>query len=311
MTDVQPINVPAAPAFDAAGLAVTAPGTIYQRDLSGRQNNYGSYGYFSLLGSDWATWKYGEANAWTTTCKTIGSHFGCFENIFTTCYPRASICNNADSGALCCTGDVNVNYPYCATGIKALEDDDELSVTTGSTTREQTLTSIDTTKGVPIVTKTAEPSREPSNPTPVGAIVGSVIGGVSLIAILGLAFWFLRSKKPQSKEVTPTPAVAPVVPSQQYQKQMYQQDVPPPVVYDYNNYAGYSTQGSPPPPSDPRYSQMFVEGTSSPHQSPPIEPYKTVASPVSELPIASSPHGNTPVSELPSHTGNLNPPRGN
>ncbi|PNP85297.1 hypothetical protein FNYG_01356 [Fusarium nygamai] len=331
MADILPTEVPDSPAFDAAGPAVTAPATLYQRDLFGRQNNYGSCGYYSLLGSDWATWKCGEENAWTTTCKTIGSHFGCFENIFTTCYPRASICNSADPRALCCTGDVNVNYPYCATGIKVLEDGDELSiylcgkseqqvpfyestviqVTTGSTTGEQTLTSIDTTKGVPIVTKTAEPSPKPSNPTPVGAIVGGVIGGVALIAILGLAFWFLRSKKPQSKEVTPAPAAAPVVPPQQYQQQMYQQDVPPPVVYDYNNnYAGYPTQGSPPPPSDPRYSQMFVDGTGSPHQSPPIEPYKTVGSPVSELPIASSPHDNTPVSELPAHMGNLNQARG-
>ncbi|KAF5677479.1 hypothetical protein FCIRC_6751 [Fusarium circinatum] len=335
MAYIQPtgVAVAVAPAFDAAGPAVTAPATLYQRDLFGRQNNYGSCGYYSLLGSDWATWKCGVENAWTTTCKTIGSHFGCFENIFTTCYPRASSCNSLDPRALCCTGDVNSDYPYCATGIKALEDGDELSiylcgkseqqvpfydstvikVTTGSTTEEQTLTSIDTTKGI-TVTKTAEPSPEKGNPTPVGAIVGGVIGGVALIAILGLAFWFLRSKKRQNKEVTPAPAPAPGFPPQQYQQQMvYQQDVPSPVIHDYNNnnYASYPTQGSPPPPSDPRYSQMFVEGTGSPHQSPPIEPYKTVVSPVSELPIYSSPHDNTPVSELPAGMENSNQPRGN
>lgn len=224
------------------------------------------------------------------------------------------------------TGVVNVDYPYCATGIKVLEDGDELSiylcgkseqqvpfyestvikVTTGSTTGEQTITSIDTTKGF-IATKTAEP--EPSNPTPVGAIVGGVIGGVALIAVLGLAFWFLRSKKPQNNEVAaaPAPAPAPGIPPQQYQQQMsHQQDVPPPVIYDYNNntYASYPAQGSPPPPSDPRYSQMFVDGAGSPHQSPPIEPYKTVVSPVSELPIASSPHDNSPMSELPAEMAN-------
>ncbi|SCV58391.1 uncharacterized protein FFB14_15628 [Fusarium fujikuroi] len=331
MAEIRPTEVAVAPAFDAAGPAVTAPATLHQRDLFGRQNNYGSCGYYSLVGSDWATWKCGEENAWTTTCKTIGSHFGCFENIFTTCYPRASSCDSTDPRALCCTGVVNVDYPYCATGIKALENGDELSiylcgkseqqvpfydstvikVTTGSTTGEQTLTSIDTTKGA-IVTKTAEPSPEPGNPTPVGAIVGGVIGGVALIAILGLAFWFLRSKKTQNNEIATAPAPAPAtgVPSQQYQQQMsYQQDVPPPVIYDYNsNYAGYPAQGSPPPPSDPRYSQMFVDGTGSPHQSPPIEPYKTVVSPVSELPIASSPHDNTPVSELPAEIRNSRDP---
>ncbi|KAF5646438.1 hypothetical protein F25303_5424 [Fusarium sp. NRRL 25303] len=333
MAEIRPTEVAVAPAFDAAGPAVTAPATLYQRDLFGRQNNYGSCGYYSLVGSDWATWKCGEENAWTTTCKTIGSHFGCFENIFTTCYPRASSCDSTDPRALCCTGVVNVDYPYCATGIKALENGDELSiylcgkseqqvpfydstvikVTTGSTTGEQTITSIDTTKGV-IVTKTAEPSPEPGNHTPVGAIVGGVIGGVALIAILALAFWFLRSKRTQNNEVAtapaPAPAPAPGVPPQQYQQQMtYQQDVPPPVIYDYNNnYAGYPAQGSPPPPSDPRYSQMFVDGTGSPHQSPPIEPYKTVVSPVSELPIASSPHDSTPMSELPAEMGNPRDP---
>ncbi|KAF6523244.1 hypothetical protein HZS61_011743 [Fusarium oxysporum f. sp. conglutinans] len=147
---------------------------------------------------DWATWQCGEEGAWTTTCKTIGSHFGCFQNIFTTCYPSASICDSTDQRALCCTADINgnTNYPYCATGIKPLGDGEELSiylcgkteqqvpfyestvipVTTGSTTGEQTLTIIDTTKGV-IETETAEPSPGPGNPAPVGAIVGGVVGG--------------------------------------------------------------------------------------------------------------------------------------
>ncbi|KAH7253247.1 hypothetical protein FSOLCH5_014029 [Fusarium solani] len=333
MAEIQATGVAVAPAFDVAGPAVTAPATLHQRDLFGRQNNYDSCGYYSLLNSGWATWQCGEEGAWTTTCKTIGSHFGCFQNIYTTCYPRASSCDSTNQRALCCTEDIN--FPYCATGIKPLEDGDgdELSiylcgkteqqvpfyestvvkVTTGSTTEEQTLTSIDTTRGVVIVTKTAEPSPEPDkSSTPVGAIVGGVVGGVALIAILGLAFWFLRRKKPQnSKQVATAPAApAPAhgFPPQQQQQQMgYQQGVPPPVVYDYNNnnYAGYPVQGSPPPPSDPRYSQMPVGGMSPPPQSPPIEPYKTVASPVSELPVTSSPHDNTPVSELPADMGNV------
>ncbi|KAH7147329.1 hypothetical protein DER46DRAFT_615164 [Fusarium sp. MPI-SDFR-AT-0072] len=336
MADIQPTEVAVAPAFDVAGPAVTAPATLYQRDLFGRQNNYDSCGYYSFSGSDWATWQCGEQGAWTTTCQTIGSHFGCFSTIYTICYPNESICNSADQRALCCTANIiaSSDYPACVTGIKPLEDGDELSIylcgkseqqvpfyestviqiTSGSTTGEQTLTNIDTTKGVVIVTKTAEPSPGPGNPTPVGAIVGGVVGGVALIAILGLAFWFLRRKKLQNKEVAtaPAPAPAPGFPPQQHQQQMgYQQDVPPPVTYDYNynnNHAGYPAQGSPPPPSDPRYSQMFMEGTSSPHQSPPIEPYKTVISPVSELPIASSPYENMPVSELPAEKGNASHP---
>ncbi|KAF4948568.1 hypothetical protein FGADI_9563 [Fusarium gaditjirri] len=338
MADIKPTEVAVAPAFNVIGPAVTATATLHQRDLFGRQNNYDSCGYYSLLDSDWATWKCGEEGAWTTTCKTIGSHFGCFENIFTTCYPRASSCDSRDQRALCCTGDVNSDFPYCATGIKALDDGDELSiylcgkseqqvpfyestvieVTSGSTTEEQTLTSIETTNGVDN-TQTAEPSPEPGNPTSVGAIVGGVVGGVALIAIVGLVIWFLR-RKPQNKEVATAPgpgpglapAPAPGYPPQQHQQQMYQQDVTPPVIYDYNNnnYANYPPQGSPPPPSDPRYSQMFVDGASSPHQNPPVEPYKTVVSPVSELPISSSPHDNTPVSELPAHMGNVNQTRG-
>lgn len=92
----------------------------------------------------------------------------------------------------------------------------------------------------------------------------------------------------------------------------YQQGVPPPVFYDYNNtnnnnYAGYPVQGSPPPPSDPRYSLMPVGGMVSPpvaQSPPPIDPYKTVASPVSELPVSSPLHENAPVSELPADMGN-------
>ncbi|EEU37726.1 uncharacterized protein NECHADRAFT_87549 [Fusarium vanettenii 77-13-4] len=332
MAEIQPTGLAVAPVFDVAGPAVTAPATLHQRDLFGRQNNYDSCGYYSLPDNGWATWQCGEENAWTTTCKTIGSHFGCFQNIYTTCYPSASSCDSTNARALCCTEDTN--FPYCATGIKPLEggDGDELSIylcgkteqqvpfyestvvriTTGSTTEEQTLTSIDTTRGVVIVTKTAEPSPEPDDKssTPIGAIVGGVVGGVALIAILGLAFWFLRRKK-GNKEVATTPAApapAPGFSPQQQQQQMgYQQGVPPPVVYDYNNnnYAGYPVQGSPPPPSDPRYSQMPVGGMSPPPQSPPIEYYKPVASPVSELPATSSPHDNTPVSELPADMGNL------
>ncbi|KAK2939755.1 hypothetical protein FoTM2_002975 [Fusarium oxysporum f. sp. vasinfectum] len=282
MAYIEPTEVAVAPAFDVAGPAVTATATLHQRDLFGRQNNYDSCGYYSFPNSDWATWQCGEEGAWTTTCKTIGSHFGCFQNIFTTCYPSASICDSTDQRALCCTADINgnTNYPYCATGIKPLGDGEEISiylcgkteqqvpfyestvipVTTGSTTGEQTLTSIDTTRGV-IVTETAEPSPRAGNPAPVGAIIGGVVGGVALIAILGLAFWFLRSKKPQNKE-----------------QMGYQQDMPP--------------------PPNVRGRHKF------PHQSPPVEPYKTAVSPVSELPIASSPHDNTPVSELPADMRN-------
>lgn len=340
MAEIQPTGVAVAPLFDVADPAVTAPATLHQRDLFGRQNNYDSCGYYSLLDSDWATWQCGEEGAWTTTCKTIGSHFGCFQTIYTTCYPSASGCNTADRRALCC--NENVSFPYCATGIKPIEDgDDELSiylcgkteqqvpfyestvvkVTSGDKTEEQTLTNIDTTREVVIVTRTSEPEPdpEPKSSTPVGAIVGGVVGGVALIAILGLAFWFLRRKKANKEVATtpaapaPAPAPAPGYPPQQQQQQMgYQQGVPPPVVYDYNNnnynnnnYAGYPVQGSPPPPSDPRYSQMPMGNMSPPPQSPPIEQYKPVASPVSELPVTSSPHDNTPVSELPADMGNV------
>ncbi|KAJ4327856.1 hypothetical protein N0V84_001666 [Fusarium piperis] len=335
MAEIQATGVAVAPAFDVVGPAVTAPATIHQRDLFGRQNNYDSCGYYSFSNSGWATWQCGEPNAWTTTCKTIGSHFGCFQNIYTTCYPSTSSCNTNDQRALCC--NENASFPHCATGIKTLEDGDgeELSIylcgkteqqvpfyestvvrfTTGSTTEEQTLTNVDTTRAIIYVTKTAKPDPEPEvkSSTPVGAIVGGVVGGVALIAILGLAFWFLRRKK-QNKQVATAPAApAPGFPPEQQQQQQqqqmgYQQGVPPPVFYDYNNnnYAGYPVQGSPPPPSDPRYSQMPVGGMVSPPlaQSPPIEPYKTVASPVSELPVSSPPHENAPVSELPADMGN-------
>ncbi|KAJ4176005.1 hypothetical protein NW767_015590 [Fusarium falciforme] len=192
----------------------------------------------------------------------------------------------------------NASFPYCATGIKPLEDGDgdELSIYLCGKTGQQVPFYENTGAGV-----------EPDKPTPVGAIVGGVVGGVALIAILGLAFWFLRRKK-QSKEVATTPAAPAPAPTPGFppQQRMGNQGVPPPVVYDYNNnnYAGYPVQGSPPPPSDPRYSQMPVGGMVPPPQSPPIEHYKPVVPPVSELPVTSSPHDNTPVSELPADMGN-------
>jgi hypothetical protein len=51
MAEIQATGVAVAPAFDVAGPAVTAPATLHQRDLFGRQNNYDSCGYYSLLNS--------------------------------------------------------------------------------------------------------------------------------------------------------------------------------------------------------------------------------------------------------------------
>ncbi|EWG42547.1 hypothetical protein FVEG_04322 [Fusarium verticillioides 7600] len=96
-----------------------------------------------------------------------------------------------------------------------------IKVTTGSTTGDQILTHFDTTRGIAIVTKTAEPSPEQGSLPQVGAIVGGVIGGVALIVILGLAFWFLRNRKPQNKEVATAPALSSGISSQQYQDQPY------------------------------------------------------------------------------------------
>ncbi|KAM0426551.1 hypothetical protein ACHAPT_008243 [Fusarium lateritium] len=338
MPEIQHTEVAIAPVLDVLGPAVTPAATLDQRDLFGRQNNYDSCGYYSLSRSDWASWQCGEPGNWTTTCNTIGSHFGCFETIYTTCSNSADGCNTNDKRALCCNSDTS--YQYCATGIKTLEDgnDEELSVyicaqteqqlpfyestivdfTSDSTTKKQTLSEVDTTRGITVVTKTADPSPSETgdsddggSSTPVGAIVGGVVGGVALIAILGLAIWFIRRNKQKKAAAAAGPPAPPpgTFPQQQQPQQMayQQQGVPPPVVYDYNNnnnYAGY--QGSPPPPTDPRYSQMPVGGMVPPvAQSPPHEYYKPVASPVSELPV-SSPQDNAHVSELPADMGNAN-----
>jgi hypothetical protein len=51
MAEIQATGFAVAPAFDVAGPAVTAPATLHQRDLFGRQNNYDSCGYYSFSNS--------------------------------------------------------------------------------------------------------------------------------------------------------------------------------------------------------------------------------------------------------------------
>ncbi|KAF5656284.1 hypothetical protein FHETE_11075 [Fusarium heterosporum] len=230
MADIQATEVPVAPAFDVAGSAVTATATLHHCDLFGRQNNYDSCGYYSLLGSGIKALEDGEELS---------------------IYLR---------------GNTEQQVPYY--------DSTVFEVTTDSTNGQQAITSIDTTKGF-IVTETDKLSPEPGKTYPsqghrwrryrqcradrhlrTGLLVPSEkqaavqrgCRGACTYACAGiLSSTILTANVPTRCAFS--------------------------VILDYNNnnyYASYPVQGSPPPLRDPRYSQMLVDGTNSPYQSPPL-----------------------------------------
>lgn len=129
-----------------------------------------------------------------------------------------------------------------------------------SSTIEETFTTDDGPLTVS-VTAAAPTSSDSSfhhhkSKTPIGAIVGGVVGGVAVLAILGLAiFCILRKKKKEN-------ATAPPPPAPQQQPEVSQlQNVPPP------------DQGKPPtgqpPPSPQSFAPTSPSGTAYPSGVPP------------------------------------------
>ncbi|KAF4953750.1 hypothetical protein FGADI_5743 [Fusarium gaditjirri] len=151
------------------------------------------------------------------------------------------------------------------------------SVAQASETETQTETT--TTSDVPVPTKK-------SKSTPVGAIVGGVVGGVALIGLIGLGIFCLRRRK---SKFAPAPAPTQPVMAQQ------QQQPPPPVRLnqEYPQQQHYQPAVQPypdhsmaasPAPSDARISMMSGPtsgvGPASPggwHQQPSPPPFHTPA----------------------------------
>lgn len=249
-----------------------------------------------------------------TTCKTInGKYFGCFETIYTTCLP-STICANAATVAdrdLCCERST---FLECITGYKTMGDTEltgyrcavstvkgDLSVyenssvpgassttptlttdpTIGSTTQPRTTTVISSETGTP--TQTDSPS-----PTPVGPIVGGVIGGVAVIALIGFGIWFILRRK---RNQPPAPPVQPQQPPMEYQPQPQYQQTP---IY---NPAYAAVSQSPPPMSPPPESTHGYQPT--PDQAGYGQKYDPSRSPVQaqavEMPIDNPRDSRAPV----------------
>ncbi|KAJ0165659.1 hypothetical protein CTA2_10472 [Colletotrichum tanaceti] len=120
--------------------------------------------------------------------------------------------------------------------------DDPTSTSPGRTS----INSVTTTVEPGPVTSTSAP--DPDNdekPVPIGAIVGGVVGGVAVIALVGLGIWFLLRKKKQNPQ------------GQQQQQQQQQQ---PPMNQQRMSYApGPGPHGSPPQNAAITHSQSFYD----------------------------------------------------
>ncbi|KAF4456838.1 hypothetical protein FALBO_15328 [Fusarium albosuccineum] len=342
MTDIQPTAAIGGAAGNVFGPAITPFAEVDERDilLMGRQN-YESCGYYSFSDQSWEQWQCGEAPSWTTKCNTIGSHFGCFPTVYTTCSSSAQGCNTADRRALCCASS---DYPNCATGIKSQDGGDEMTayicarfeeaipvyestvikVTSDDSTDISTIeVNTDTASGAGVkgasdaTTVTVRPTSssgsssddkdDGGSKTPIGPIVGGVVGGVALIAILAFGFWFIRRRTKKTPPAASTaggdtPHYSAASPMSQPPPMMYQTPPPQqPMQQEYGQYPPY--QGSP-VPTDPRFSQVTAPTMVSPGaQSSPEQSYygaynKPTSPQPTELPVVTD---SPPPQELPAH----------
>ncbi|KAJ0158572.1 hypothetical protein CTA2_11305 [Colletotrichum tanaceti] len=167
-------------------------------------------------------------------CVTKDGYFGCTAGSqpFMACLDAFnSLCSQTTQGlgTLCC--NFNTDFPLCVTAVKPITDNSPATTITGfrcgnnrakgsklvletkgkptaprTTTSDPvsavssdptTPASASTTQNIPAKTTTKDPSPVPSSATPVGAIVGGVIGGLAVIGFtaLGIAWIWVRNRQ--------------------------------------------------------------------------------------------------------------------
>ncbi|KAK2675160.1 hypothetical protein RAB80_002262 [Fusarium oxysporum f. sp. vasinfectum] len=234
--------------------------------------------------------------ATVSTLGTTSGLVGCGAEIYITCVESSKAVDPGACDDLCqsntfflhCT---NSDEPFCRTyaypkGIRDYrcastevesvqsvkftyegEENPSFRTTTIGGTSSQalpTITDADTTTfREPIETDThtttsdAPAPTHKSKSTPVGAIVGGVVGGVALIGLIGLGVFVLLRRCQSTPAANPTPA-QPVMAQQQppaplmNQNQYPQQQPYPPVVSSYPD----PSMAASPAPSDPHLSMM-------------------------------------------------------
>ncbi|WQF88434.1 hypothetical protein CDEST_13448 [Colletotrichum destructivum] len=179
-------------------------------------------------------------------CVTKDGYFGCTAGSqpFTACLDAFnSLCSQTAQGlgTLCC--NFNTDFPLCVTALKPITDNSLATTITGfrcgnnrakgsklvletkgQPTTPQTTTSTSasalssdstttatasTTQNIPAKTTTMDPSPVPSSATPVGAIVGGVIGGLAVIGftMLGVAWIWVRNRRERSSGSSGAPGL--------------------------------------------------------------------------------------------------------
>ncbi|KAH6880090.1 hypothetical protein B0T10DRAFT_147576 [Thelonectria olida] len=243
-------------------------------------------GYYSWTDSVWP-WACESATTCKTIGGHFGCHGTVFTTCYPKTDFRCTAGASIGVRELCCTYDSI--YPACVSGIKSDDGQEltayncgndaisgELSIyttkpnfeTTSTTESETTETaesesslteaslttlsthSTSTSTGGDSVAQTDEPSDKGGSDTPIGPIVGGVVGGVALIALVVLAIWLIRRKKttPPATAQNHAATMPPPPPQMSPQPQM-QYSTPPqtyPPVYQP------MVQGSPVGPGSPQ-----------------------------------------------------------
>ncbi|QPC75215.1 hypothetical protein HYE68_005967 [Fusarium pseudograminearum] len=161
------------PSFGYVAPMVTALATIEERDaIHGRQDR-GTCGFF----------RWPQETGQFPDCMSAFKTFGNQEITAFECANRS--------------GQVAI---YESTDISTSQSDEETSTTADPNTEPSNSVKGDgSTNADPTTTESAPSSQtslsDSENTSPVGPIVGGVIGGLALIALIGFGLWFIRRKK--------------------------------------------------------------------------------------------------------------------
>ncbi|KAK6697051.1 hypothetical protein SNK05_013598 [Fusarium graminearum] len=258
------------------------------------------------LPSDYCGWNVEQKSDPSTcggvgqSCVNYGSIRGCCKGplsdcasttFFSVCVPFASVDTSSTdqciSGTTCCPSD----YPQCWTIFMSSRANRDMTYTavncyqsdaqntyylqdyppfTSTTDMESTSTEPDTST----VTTTIQPTSttSSSNPIPVGAIVGGVVGGLAIIALVILGIFFYRRKKPTNmppiEQITSPTTQPPHQPP-------HQPSFASPPVYNaqISNPAWLPAS---PSPSSPTYNTAGVHYQNMPSTSPQPEQFSNV-----------------------------------